>query len=281
MIRPFHHLYTITLSIVLNFVHDVVDEENAAARGAKEIGRVTRIGNLLDIKSLAFVFNRKTRFFRRQFRRDFQQLGRVVFIAVLDRVYKRFVERDEKVRAFRPNQTKLCDPLLQVLKHAIHQRQITRKFKLDLFVNVWDDAGIVNVMKFVGERLFDDFAQHLAVVRHPQVVCRAHLERPDLLVVKVADYQIEAFKIVAPQRLLALNGYHDFVPEALESLFKNSQLIVIIDDENPALFHQAPILTSITRRDFDWLYENVSPVVRNISEVMDRITGFTRDRRSC
>jgi hypothetical protein len=31
MFRPFHHLYAITLRIVLNFVHDVVDEEDAAA----------------------------------------------------------------------------------------------------------------------------------------------------------------------------------------------------------------------------------------------------------
>jgi hypothetical protein len=33
------------------------------------------------------------------------------------------------------------------------------------------------------------------------------------------------------------------VSEAFESLFKNTQLIVIIDDEDPAFFHQAPILT--------------------------------------
>src|SRR6185369_14374657 len=77
----------------------------------------------------------------------------------------------------------------------------------------------------------------------------AHLERPDLLVGKVADYQIETVEIVAPQRRLALPGNHDFMPEAFESLFKNTQLIVIIDDEDPAFFHQAPILTSITRRD--------------------------------
>src|ERR1051326_3013839 len=54
MIRPFHHLYAITLRIVLNFVHDVVDEEDAAARGAEVISRVARIRNLLNIKSLTF-----------------------------------------------------------------------------------------------------------------------------------------------------------------------------------------------------------------------------------
>src|ERR1041385_1043985 len=30
-IRPLNHLYAITLRIVLNFVHDVVDEEDSAA----------------------------------------------------------------------------------------------------------------------------------------------------------------------------------------------------------------------------------------------------------
>ena len=30
-VRPLNHLYAITLRIVLNFVHDVVDEEDSAA----------------------------------------------------------------------------------------------------------------------------------------------------------------------------------------------------------------------------------------------------------
>jgi hypothetical protein len=30
-VRPLHHFYAITLRIVLNFVHDVVDEEHATS----------------------------------------------------------------------------------------------------------------------------------------------------------------------------------------------------------------------------------------------------------
>src|SRR5215813_7973881 len=60
MVRPFYHLYAITLRIVLNFVHDVVEEADATARGAEKIGRVRRIGNPLVIHSLAFIVDPKT-----------------------------------------------------------------------------------------------------------------------------------------------------------------------------------------------------------------------------
>ncbi|HKX82573.1 MAG TPA: hypothetical protein VJL58_00005, partial [Pyrinomonadaceae bacterium] len=64
----------------------------------------------------------------------------------------------------------------------------------------------------------------------------------------------------------------------------NTQLIVIIDDENPAFFHQTPIFIGSLRRDFDWLYENLSLRVRNISETPPRFTGtagFTGCSKSC
>src|SRR4029079_17692402 len=43
--RSLDHLYAITLRIVLNFVHDVVDEEHSAARSSKEIGGGAGIRN--------------------------------------------------------------------------------------------------------------------------------------------------------------------------------------------------------------------------------------------
>jgi hypothetical protein len=58
-IRPFNHFYAISLRIVLNFVHDVVDEEHATARRSEQVGGITRIGNLTDIEAFAFVFDRE------------------------------------------------------------------------------------------------------------------------------------------------------------------------------------------------------------------------------
>src|ERR1051325_5405429 len=84
--RSLNHLYAITLRIVLNFVHDVVDEEHAAAGRAKQIRGVTRIRNLTNVEAFTFILDGETRFFRRQLRRDLQQLGRVVFVSVLDGV---------------------------------------------------------------------------------------------------------------------------------------------------------------------------------------------------
>src|SRR5678815_2736649 len=55
--RSLHHLYAITLRIVLNFVHDVVDEEHAAPRGSEQVGWVTRIGNLTNVEAFAFIFD--------------------------------------------------------------------------------------------------------------------------------------------------------------------------------------------------------------------------------
>src|ERR1051325_11469061 len=110
--RPFrslNHLYAITLRIVLNFVHDVVDEEHSAARRSEQISGVAWIRNLTNVEALSLVFDSETRFLRRQFRRDLQQLGRIVFVAVFDSVDKSFVEGHEEVRTLRSNQTELGD----------------------------------------------------------------------------------------------------------------------------------------------------------------------------
>src|SRR5215217_3196022 len=102
-IRSLHHLYAITLRIVLNFVHDVVDEEHSAAGGSKQVLGIARIWNLPDVEAFTLVLYSKTRLFRRQLGGDLQQLCRIVLVTVLDCVNKCFVESDEKIRAFRPN----------------------------------------------------------------------------------------------------------------------------------------------------------------------------------
>src|SRR5215216_401689 len=63
--RSLNHLHAITLRIVLNFVHDVVDEEHSTTGGSEEIGGVTGIRNLTNVEAFAFVFDSKSRFFRR------------------------------------------------------------------------------------------------------------------------------------------------------------------------------------------------------------------------
>src|SRR5438045_9542263 len=43
LVRSLNHLYAITLSIVLNFVHDVVAEADSAACGAEQSGGVPSV----------------------------------------------------------------------------------------------------------------------------------------------------------------------------------------------------------------------------------------------
>src|SRR5688572_4901898 len=174
--RPLHHFYAITLRIVLNFVHDVVDKEDAAARSAKQIRGVARIGNLADVETFAFVFDGKTRFFRRQLGSNPEQFARIVLVAVFYGVHKGLVERDEQVRTIGLDQTQLRDALLQVLEHAVHQTEITRQFKFDLLVNVRQKFRILEVTQLVGECFLDDFAELVAVVRQAKIVRRAHFE---------------------------------------------------------------------------------------------------------
>src|ERR1044072_232827 len=86
--RSLNHLYAVSLRIVLNFVHDVVDEEHSAARRSKQIGGVTRIRDLTNVEAFTLVLDSETRFLWRQFRSDLQQLVRVVFVSVFDGVDK-------------------------------------------------------------------------------------------------------------------------------------------------------------------------------------------------
>src|SRR5215213_1225345 len=93
----FNHLYAITLRIVLNFVHDVVDEEHSTAGGSKQVLGIARIRNLTNVEAFAFIFDSETRFFRRQLGSDLHEFAQIVFVAVLDGVHERLVERDEKI----------------------------------------------------------------------------------------------------------------------------------------------------------------------------------------
>jgi hypothetical protein len=67
-----YHLHAITLRIVLNFVHDVVNKEHSAAGGSEEIGGVARVRNRAYVEAFAFVLDCESRFFGRQFRGDLE-----------------------------------------------------------------------------------------------------------------------------------------------------------------------------------------------------------------
>src|SRR6185369_4047005 len=95
--RSLDHLYAITLRIVLNFVHDVVDEEHSAAGASKQILGIAGIRNLTNVESLSLIFDRKSRFVRRQLGSDLHELSQIVLVAVLDCVNKCLVESDEQI----------------------------------------------------------------------------------------------------------------------------------------------------------------------------------------
>src|ERR1044072_1963272 len=59
--RSLNHLYAITLRIVLNFVHDVVDEEHSTAGGSKQVLGIARIRNLAHVDTFAFISDSATR----------------------------------------------------------------------------------------------------------------------------------------------------------------------------------------------------------------------------
>ncbi len=113
--------------------------------------------------------------------------------------------------------------------------------------------------------MFDDFSKLVAVVRRAQIISGAYFESLDdarsfellaerrdkvlamkladgfsvnLCLGKIADNEIEAVEIVAPERLRAFASNDHVVTEATECLFKqNTKLIVVVHDEDPAFIH--------------------------------------------
>src|SRR6185369_6268898 len=254
-IRPFNHLYAITLRIVLNFVHDVVDEQDPSTGSSEQVCRIARIRNLTNIETLTLVFDSECRFLGQQFSSDLQKLRRIVFVSVLDRVHERFVESDKEIRSLGFDQSKLRDPFLKIFENTVHQSKVAWKFKLDLLVNVRKEGWVVDVFEFVREGLLDDLAEFVAVVRQPEIIGRSHFESSNVVLGKLADDQIETVEVGSTECFRALGGHHDLVTEASERFFENTQLIVIIDDENPPFIHTLQSCQTALRRDFDRLYE--------------------------
>src|SRR5215213_637120 len=93
-LRSLNHLYAITLRIVLNFVHDVVDEEHPSAGASEQVLGIAWIGNLMNGETFTLVLDSETRLLRRQFSSDLQQFRRIVFVAVFDGVHECLVQSD-------------------------------------------------------------------------------------------------------------------------------------------------------------------------------------------
>src|SRR5690349_16354631 len=112
---------------------------------------------------------------------------------------------------------------------------------------VGKSAGVADVAQFIGECLFDYFAQLIAVVRHAQIIRSAHFERLDharpinlfaewsdeMLAVEfadglavylrfreVADDEIEAIEVVPAERLFSFPGHDHFMTQATKCLFE-------------------------------------------------------------
>src|SRR5205085_10004241 len=52
-----HHRQTIAALIVLDLIHDVVDQEHAAPGGLEEVGWIARVRNLLHVEALASIYH--------------------------------------------------------------------------------------------------------------------------------------------------------------------------------------------------------------------------------
>jgi hypothetical protein len=95
---------------------------------------------------------------------------------------------------------------------------------------------------------------------------------------QIANYEIEAIEIVSTKRLVSFTRHDNLVTKLAECMFEqNTQLIVVIHDENPAFFHQAPISERMFEERYRaLLYENLPLRVRNISRTCLRIKRICR-----
>lgn len=143
------HGKTVAAFIIGYFVHDVVDEQNAAAGCFEEILRVERIGNFSDVKSIAFVFDSKADLFGRDIGGDAHQLFGIETISVFDSIYKGFVERNKEVRVFVIGDADLFHALHQVIENVVHQRDRARHFELYFFAQVLYGLNFVDKISLV------------------------------------------------------------------------------------------------------------------------------------
>ena len=103
----FDHRQAVAALIVLDLVHNVVNEQDAAPRSPEEIGRVERVWDVARVEALALVFDGEARFSGGEVGGDAHYFRRVVLVAVLDGVDESLVERDEEVGAFRLDDAEL------------------------------------------------------------------------------------------------------------------------------------------------------------------------------
>src|SRR5262245_15156030 len=93
----FYHREAVTAVVVFHLIHYVVDKQHSAARRFEQVVGVERVGDRVDIKTFAFVFDGKARLGTRNLGGDADEFCRIEFITVLDGVDERLVESYEKV----------------------------------------------------------------------------------------------------------------------------------------------------------------------------------------
>src|ERR1700752_724411 len=95
-LRTLDHFQFSAAAAVLNFVHDVVDQKDAAAGRFEEISGIGRIRYVVHIEALTFVFHGEDGFAAGQFRRHPEKLSRIVPVTVPYGVDERFIQSDIK-----------------------------------------------------------------------------------------------------------------------------------------------------------------------------------------
>src|SRR5205085_7817966 len=170
------HRQAVAALIVLDLVHDVVDEEHAPAGSLEEVLGVARVWDAGHVEALALVFDGEARLLRREVRGDTHELPSIVAVSVLDGVDEGFVQSDEEVRRVGLYHAEGGDALGDVMKHAVHQGDVARQLELYVLAHVGENLEVFDEAKLVAERLLDDGAKLFVVVGVSQVVGRAELE---------------------------------------------------------------------------------------------------------
>ena len=116
------HRQAVAAVVVFDLVHDVVDEQDAAADGLKRFSGSSGSGMLLTSKPSpsSSIVNLASAC-------ETSAVIRIIFlrvelIAVLDRVYERLIESDKKIRLLGLADAELLDAFHQVFEHDVHER---------------------------------------------------------------------------------------------------------------------------------------------------------------